>query len=164
MFFFFSVMSAAALRVLRCGRVCDAHGCGITLLVAILGERAMALRLVTAQRLPYQSSSPDRPTDSPRRRRRQLIKLRPLSGSREPHTKRASRRPICLEATRPLCTALKELRWCTAQRARVALSPKIGQEHLEISRPSSPPTLTPATCLLHTAEHSQATCAASPSP
>ena len=51
MFFFFSVMSAAALRVLRCGRVCDAHDCGITLLVAILGERAMAQRFVTAQRL-----------------------------------------------------------------------------------------------------------------
>ena len=52
MFFFFSVMSAAAFRVLRCGRVCDAHDCGITLLVAILGERAMAQRFVTAQRLP----------------------------------------------------------------------------------------------------------------
>ena len=66
MFFFFSVMSAAALRVLRCGRVCDAHDCGITLLVAILGERAMAQRFVTAQPIAYQSPSPGRLTIRPK--------------------------------------------------------------------------------------------------
>ena len=38
-------------------------------------ERAIAQRLVTAQRLPYQSSSSYRPTDSPRRRRASTLRM-----------------------------------------------------------------------------------------
>ena len=54
--FFFSVRVRAAPRVLRRRRRATHMTAGL-LFEKPLGERAMAQRLVTAQRLPYQSSS-----------------------------------------------------------------------------------------------------------